>query len=86
MVIQAHPKPSRGPALPRPELRLMESRRGRAQLHLFTFVVGNALFWTLWGAASISTDPWYWWPVAPFAGWALVLALHLWQVYRMVLR
>ena len=82
MVIQAHPKVSRRPALPRPELRLIESRRGRAQLHLFTYVVGNALFWTLWGAVSISTDRWYWWPVPLFAGWTLVLALHLWHVYR----
>jgi 2TM domain-containing protein len=83
MVMQAHPKPSRGPTLPQPELRLIESRRG-AQLHLLTFVVGNALFWTFWGALSISTDRWYWWPVAPLAGWTLVLALHLWHVYRRV--
>ena len=46
----------------RPELRPIESRRRRAKLHLFTYVVGNALFWTLWGAVSISTDRWYWWP------------------------
>jgi hypothetical protein len=77
MVIQAHPQASRAPAPPRPELRLIESGRPLAQLHLFTFVVGNALFWTLWGAVSISTERWYWWPVVPFAGWALVLMLHL---------
>lgn len=77
MVIQAHPQASRAPAPPRLELRLIESGRSRAQLHLFTFVVGNALFWTLWGAVSISTDRWYWRPVVPFAGSALVLMLRL---------
>jgi len=82
VVIEAQPQASRGPTLPRPELRLIERGRRRAQLHLFTFVVGNALFWTLWSAVSISTDRWYWWPVVPFAGWTLVLALHLWHVYR----
>ena len=81
MVIQAHPKPSHGPTLPRPELRLIESRRG-AQFHLFTFVVGNAFFWSLWGAVSISTDGWYWWPLVPLLGWTLVLALHLRRVLR----
>lgn len=82
MVMQAQPKPTPGPALPRPELRLIESGRGGAQLHLFTFLVGNALFWTLLGALSISTDRWYWWPALPFAAWALVLTLHFWHVHR----
>jgi hypothetical protein len=86
MVIRAHPQASHGEALPRPELRLIESGRSGAQLHLFTFVVGNALFWTLLGAVSISADRWYWWPVAPFAGWTLVLALHFWHAYRRVHR
>jgi hypothetical protein len=79
MVIQPHPAVSRAPARTRPELRLIASRRRRAKLHLFTDVVGNALFWTLWGAVSISTDRWYWWPVAPLVGWTLELALHLWH-------
>jgi hypothetical protein len=81
MVIQAHPKVSRASARTRPELRLIASRRGHAKLHLFTYVVGNVLFWTLWGAVSISTDRWYWWAVVPLVGWTLVLALHLWHVY-----
>lgn len=81
MVIQARPKASSGPALLRPEFRLIETRRRRAKLHLFTYVVGNALFWALWGAVSLSAEHWYWWPVVPFAGWTLVLALHLWHVY-----
>jgi 2TM domain len=81
MVIQAQPKASRGPALARPELRLIETRRRRAKLHLFTYVVGNALFWTLWGAVSVSAEHSYWWPVVPFVGWTLVLALHVWHVY-----
>lgn len=80
-MIHAQPKASREPALPRPELRLIESRRRRAKLHLFTYVVGNALFWTLWGAVSVSAEHWYWWPIVPLAGWTLVLALHLWHVY-----
>lgn len=77
------PKLSRGgPALQPPDLRIVEVRRRRARLHLLTYLVGNALFWTLWGAISLSTDHWYWWPIVPFAGWAVVLALHLWHVYR----
>jgi hypothetical protein len=82
MVLQTHPKLSRGPALLPPELRVVQARRRRARVHLFTYLVGNALFWTLWGAISVSADHWYWWPVVPFVGWALVLACHLWRVYR----
>lgn len=83
-MIEAQPKARSGPAPSRPDLRLIESRRRRAKLHLFTYVIGNALFWTLWAAVSISADHWYWWPVVPLAGWTLVLALHLWHVYRRV--
>lgn len=84
MVVQAHPEPARRPTSPRPELRRVEATRRRARLHLFTYIVGNALFWSLWGALSVSTDHWYWWPIVPLAGWTLVLALHLWHVYRRV--
>lgn len=74
--------PRQGAELPPAELQIIEGRRHRARLHLFTYLVGNALLWTLWGAISISANDWYWWPVVPFAGWTLVLALHLWHVYR----
>jgi len=84
MVIHAPPKASRGPALPRPPLPVIEARRRRAKLHLFTYLVGNALFWILWSAVSVSADHWYWWPIVPLAGWTLVLALHLWHVFRRV--
>lgn len=84
MVIEAHPRVRHASALPRPALRLIESRRRRAQVHLFTYVVGSALVWTLWGAVSVSAERWYWWPVAPFAGWMLVLILDLWHVYGSV--
>ena len=66
-----------------PQLRVIEIRRRRAKRHLFTYLVGNALFWILWGAISVSADHWYVWPIIPFAGWAVVLALHLWHVRRM---
>jgi 2TM domain-containing protein len=56
-------------------------RPGRASLHLFSYVVGNALAWALWGAVSISADHWYWWAVIPLAGWTLVLAIHLAHVF-----
>jgi apolipoprotein N-acyltransferase len=79
VAIQAHPQASHGQAPPRPQLRLIEPGRRRARLHLFTFGVGTALFWTLWAAVSISTDGWYWWVVVPLVGWTLVLALHLRQ-------
>jgi len=82
MAVQARPTPTRRPTLPRPELRLVEARRRRANLHLFTYIVGNALFWSFLGALSISTDHWYWWPIVPLAGWTLVLALHLWHAAR----
>jgi len=48
MVLQTHPKLSRGPAPLPPELRVVQARRRRARVHLFTYLVGNALFWTLW--------------------------------------
>lgn len=81
MSVLPHPKPSAELLPRRPELRVIESRR-RANLHLLTYLVGNAIFWTLWAALSISADEWYWWLVAPFAGWTIVLALQLWRAYR----
>lgn len=80
MAVQTHPKPAAALAQ-HPALRVLESRRRGAQLHLFTYVVGNALFWTLWAAIWVTADRWYWWPIIPLAGWALVLATHLWHVY-----
>jgi 2TM domain-containing protein len=82
MAVQTQPKPTRAALPRRPELRLVEGRRRAAQLHLLTFVVGNALFWTLWGAISVTADRWYWWPVVPVVGWAVVLAGHLWHAFR----
>jgi hypothetical protein len=84
MAIHAPPKASRGPALRRAPLPASEARRRRARLHLFTYLVGNALFWGLWGAVSVSADRWYWWPIVPLAGWTLVLGLHLWHAFRRV--
>jgi hypothetical protein len=54
----------------------------RAELHLVTYVIGNLLFWTLWGAISLSTGHWYWWPIVPLAGWTVVLVLHLSLAHR----
>ena len=77
------------PLLPRPtptkkgpELRLIAAGGKTPRLHLFTYTIGNALFWTLWAAISVTADPWYWWPIVPLVGWALVLAAHLWHVCR----
>ena len=82
MIAQAHPQQTRRPTLERPPLRPVETKRRQATLHLFTYAAGNALAWLLWGAITISTDHWYWWPLVPLAGWTLVLALHLWHVSR----
>ena len=82
MAVQTHRKPAPTALRQYPELRVIGRRRRAAQLHLFTYVVGNALFWTLWAAISVTADRWYWWPVIPFVGWTLVLGLHLWHVYR----
>lgn len=82
MAVQAHPKQTPAPTRARPVLRPVESKRRPATLHLFTYIVGNALAWILWGAITISTDTWYWWPLVPLAAWTLVLSLHLWHVYR----
>ena len=79
MAVQAHPKPAHA-VLPRPELRVIAASPRKAQLHLLTFLVVNALFWALWAAISVTADRWYWWPIIPFAGWAVVLAGHLWRV------
>jgi 2TM domain-containing protein len=76
------PRPAQRGSPPRPPQLRVEARRRRARLHLLTYLVGNALFWVLWGAISLSTDHWYWWPVVPFVGWSVVLGLHLWHVYR----
>jgi hypothetical protein len=66
----------------RPPLRIIESRRPAATLHLFTYVVGNALFWVMWTAISVAAATWYWWAIVPVAGWTLVLGLHLRHAYR----
>jgi hypothetical protein len=68
----------------RPPLRLVvaERRRRTLRLHLFTFVVGNALFWTLWSALFVTADEWFWWPLVPFIGWAAVLLLHVWLTLK----
>jgi hypothetical protein len=84
--MNAHALPKSGrtapPPRPRPELRVVEARRHAAKVHLWTYIVGNALFWTLWAAVSVSTDDWYWWIVVPFLAWTVVLALHLRHAYR----
>ena len=80
MAVRSHAKPAPDLLPRRPRLRVIESRR-QAKLHLLTYLVGNALFWTLWTAISVTADRWYWWPILPF-GWAVVLSVHLWQVYR----
>lgn len=82
MTADALPKSEPALSSPRPELRLVEARQHAAKVHLWTYIAGNALFWTLWAAVSVSTDAWYWWIVVPFLGWTVVLALHLWHAYR----
>lgn len=82
MSVQAHPRPTVAPPPRRPELRAVEGGRRRAELHLFTYVVVNALAWTLWAALTVTADRWYWWPVVPLAGWTLVLAGHLRHAYH----
>ncbi len=67
---------------PRPQLRVVERRQRFVRLHLFTYILGNAFFWGLWGAISVSAHPWYWWPVLPSLGWTVVLTLHLWHAGR----
>ena len=71
------------PAPPRRQpspLHAAERQRRVARLHLVTYLLGNAVFWSLWAAVSISADHWYWWPIVPFVGWTAVLAVHLWRV------
>lgn len=82
MALQTHPKPTSAALPQRPELRVIEARRAGGAASSVQYVVGSALFWTLWAAISVTSDRWYWWPIVPFAGWALVLAAHLWHAYR----
>jgi hypothetical protein len=74
-VAQPKPAPASAPAY-RP-LVAVEPRRRRRKLHLFTYVVGNAVAWLLWAALSVSADRWYWWAAVPLAGWTVVLVSHL---------
>ncbi len=81
MAVNVRPSvPLRAP----PPLQLIAAQRRRRafRLHLFTYVVGNAFFWALWGAIAVSADRWYWWPVVPVAGWAGVLLIHVCLAYR----
>lgn len=82
MSVVMHPKPTPTTLAEPPQLRVIEERRQRAKLHLLTYVVGSAIFWTLWAALSVSADHWYWWLVVPLAAWTIVLALQLWHAYR----
>ena len=59
MAVGTQPKPVRVTPATRPELRVIESKRRGARLHLLTYIVGNALFWTLWAAVSVSAEHWY---------------------------
>jgi hypothetical protein len=61
-------------------LRAVDVEQRPPELHLFTYVVGNALFWITWGAISVSSARWYVWPLVPATGWALVLIWHLRRV------
>ena len=83
MAVLSHPKPAPEVLARQAELRVIEGRQRAAKLHLLTYLVGNAIFWTLWAAVSVSGDAWYWWLVVPFAGWTIVLALHLRHAYRL---
>ncbi|HEX9415668.1 MAG TPA: 2TM domain-containing protein [Gaiellaceae bacterium] len=64
------------------EVQSVKRRRRLAKLHLFTYAIGNAIFWALLGAISIGADTWYWWPVLPLVGWAIVLGVHLAYAFR----
>jgi hypothetical protein len=63
-------------------MRVIESRRRVATLDLCTYLIGNAMFWTLWPAVAVTADSRYWRLAVPFVGWTNVLVLHLWLAYR----
>ena len=75
VLIQPDQAPSQAEAKRR--LVAVEAAQHRAELHLFTYAIGNALFWLLWAAISVSADAWYWWVLFPLAGWTCVLTAHL---------
>jgi len=68
----------------RAPLRLIVGQRRRRtfDLHLVSYVVGNAVFWILWAAISVPADSWSWWPVVPFVAWTIVLLVHALLVRR----
>jgi hypothetical protein len=86
MAVLSHRNPVREVLPRRPDLRVIERSGQAGELHLLTYLVGNAVFWSLWAAAFVSADAWYWWLVVPVVGWTIVLALHLWHVASHPLR
>jgi hypothetical protein len=68
MAVLSHPKPAPDLLPRRPESSVIESRQRGAKLHVLTYLVGNAIFWTLWAAISVAADAWYWWTSCPVRG------------------
>ncbi len=58
------------------------------KIHLFIYLVINAMFVVMWGIShsAITVSPGlpttYFWPIFPIVGWGVGLAIHGYNVYR----
>lgn len=75
----ATPRPPARPTRHLSPIPAAPPRHRLARLHLLTYLVGNAVFWMLWAAISVSADHWYWWPIVPLVGWTVLLGVHVWR-------
>ena len=57
-------------------IRRLKAKRGFA-IHAAVFVAVNILLVVVWA----STGARYFWPIWPFLGWGIAVALHGWSVY-----
>jgi uncharacterized membrane protein YccC len=49
--------------------------------HLFSYLVVNGLFVTIWLIVGLTGGSWFPWPLFPMIGWGIGLAFHAWAAF-----